>query len=100
MKYYNITLAGSFKVGFRFRPKGYSEEIEATASVKTSALCPEREELALYGLRILTPKEYKGTVTSNDFPVRAMDILYITYRKDLVYQKPQTESGEILPFKK
>ncbi len=100
MKYYNITFAGSFKVGFRFRPKGHPEEIEATASVKTSALCPEKEELALYGLKILTPKEYKGTVTSMDFPIRAMDILYITYRKDLVYKKPQTESGEVLPFKK
>lgn len=71
----NETVVGSFKVGFRYRPMDNPKGIEAAASVKTLRLCPEDGELELYGLKILSPKEYKGVVTSKEHPIRAIYLL-------------------------
>mgnify|MGYP006926050698 CR=1 FL=1 len=79
----------TLKAGIVARTDKYPKGVECMATIKCDALDVE-DALALYDprdIKIIAPEEVKGATISKEFPVKASDIHYLTYRNNVIYHK-------------
>lgn len=79
----------TIKAGIVARTDKYPKGVACMATIKCDAL-NVGDALALYkssDIKIIAPEEVKGATISKEFPVKASDIHYLTYRNKVIYHK-------------